>query len=197
MTRQTSAPLPDYQLNASNRTAREVARQMAPQMDLNPPYQRGSVWTLDQRIALVKSWVMGVPIPAIIINDRANHGWVAEMGHRVYDENEPVWAAVDGKQRIETAIAWFERDLAVPMSWFPKEHVDTAVQTDDGLYVTYRGLSGPGQRIMGNGAMLAIVEAKLPSLRAEAALYLLVNGGGTAQSDEDMLRAARVAGSES
>lgn len=193
-TRQTEQPLPDYRLNASNRTAREVARQMMPQMDLNPPYQRGSVWTVDQRIALVKSWVMGVPIPAIIINDRATQGWAREMGSKVYEDNQPVWAVVDGKQRIETAAAWFGGDLAVPASWFPAERVDTTVATDDGRYVTYDGLSLPGQRLLGNSAMLPIVEAKLPSLRAEAELYLLVNGGGTGQTDEDMARAARVAG---
>jgi hypothetical protein len=193
-TRQTAQPLPDYRLNASSRAAREIARSMVSMMDLNPPYQRGSVWTEDQRIALVKSWVMGVPIPAIIINDRATAGWVAEMGSKVYEEDAKVWAVVDGKQRIETAIDWFCGDLAVPASWFRTDWIDTTIATEDGLYVTYGGLTAPGQRLLGNHAMLAVVESRLPSIQSEAELYLLVNGGGTGQTELDMARAAEVAG---
>lgn len=193
MTRQTTQPLPDYRLNASNRTARELAGTMASEMDLNPPYQRGSVWTEDQRVALVKSWIMGVPIPAIIINDRATSGWAEQMGESVYEDNAKIWAVVDGKQRIETAIMWFSGDLAVPASWFPADRAETTVDTDDGPYVTYNGLTIRGQRLFGNNAMLAVVESRLPSLTAEAELYLLVNGGGTAQTEDDMARAAQVA----
>jgi hypothetical protein len=54
-------------------------------------------------------------------------------------------------------------------------------------------LTRVAQRLFGNHAQLSVVEAKLPSLRAEAELYLLVNGGGTAQSDEDTARAATIA----
>ena len=66
----------------------------------------------------------------------------------------------------------------------------------DGPYVTYLGLSLPGQRFMANNALLPLIEVKLPDLRAEAELYLLVNGGGIMQTDEDMERAARVVAEE-
>ena len=188
-TRQTTQPLPDHRLSASNRTAREIARGLVPQMDLNPPYQRGTVWTNDQRIALVKSWIMGVPIPAIILNCRDNPQW---EGAKAYEDGH-IWAVVDGKQRIETAVAWFAGELAVPESWFPADRVESSVNTDDGPYVTYADLSVPAQRLMGNHAMLPLVEAQLPSVQAEASLYVLVNGGGTAQSAADMARAAQVA----
>lgn len=192
--RQTAQPLPDYRLSATNKTAREVARNMVPLMDLKPPYQRGAIWTTDQRIALVKSWAMGVPVPPVILNDRDTQGWAAEMGPLAYDNNVRTWAVVDGKQRIETAVAWYAGDLPVPASWFPACHVEGVTHTPDGPYVTYSGLSRSWRRRLGTSCMLPVIEAKLPSLQAEAELYLLVNGGGTAQSAADMARAAQIAG---
>jgi hypothetical protein len=193
--RQTAQPLPDYRLSASNKTAREVARNMVPLMDMNPPYQRGAVWTVDQQIALVKSWAMGVPVPAVILNDRDTPAWAEDMGPLDYGADDVrTWAVVDGKQRIETAVAWYAGMLAVPASWFPTSHVEATVHTADGPYVVYTGLSRPWQRRLGTSCMLPVVEARLPSLRAEAELYLLVNGGGTGQSEEDMTRAVRIAG---
>ncbi len=192
--RQTAQPLPDYRLSASNKTAREVARNMVPLMDLNPPYQRGTVWNGDQRIALVKSWATGVPVPPVILNDRDTPGWAAEMGPLAYDDDVRTWAVVDGKQRIQTAVAWHAGELAVSASWFPAGHVDAVTDTADGPYVTYVGLSRSWQRRLGTTCMLPVIEAKLPSLQAEAELYLLVNGSGTGQSGADMARAARIAG---
>lgn len=192
-TLQTTEPLPDYRLSASNRTAREVGTTMLPMMDLDPPYQRGSVWTTDQRMALVKSWIMGVPIPSVILNDRGTAAWTQNQGGDVYSTSLPIWGVVDGKQRIETAAEWFGDKLAVPASWFPADRVDLAHDTDDGPYVSYNGLTLPGQRLMANSSLLPVVTSTLPRLEAEAELYLLVNGGGTAQTPQDMARAARVA----
>jgi hypothetical protein len=195
MTRQTAEPLPEYRLSASNRTAREIATSMFTSLDLHPPYQRGSVWTLDQRIALVKSWIMGVQIPAIILNDRATPDWERNEDSRVYEDEAPLWGVVDGKQRIETARLWFDDLLPVPASWFPADRVAQTTETRDGPYVAYGDLTLPGQRHMGHTALLAVIESKLPSLPAEAEMYLLVNGGGTAQTVEDMNNAARIAAS--
>jgi hypothetical protein len=198
MTYQTTEPLPSYRLNASNRSASEVAGEsMWPQLDLNPPYQRGSVWNHDQRMALVRSWIMGVAIPAVILNNRDNPEWAAAEGsiygngHR--DDFLPTWAVVDGKQRIETARLWFESLLAVPASWFVADRVEHTHATSDGPYVTFHELTRPGQLFTMRDWQLAICEPKLPNLTAEAELYLLVNGGGTPQTEADMANAARVA----
>lgn len=193
MTRQTTEPLPEYRLSATNRTASEIAGPMLEHIDLNPPYQRGPVWTEDQQVALVKSWVMGVPVPAVVFNNRDSHEWRVNEGDAVHRGTAPTWAVVDGKQRILTAVAWFSGALAVPASWFPADRVARAKETADGPYVTYPMLTKPGRRFISNRALLPIVEAKLPSLRDEADLYLLLNGGGTAQTERDMDRAARVA----
>lgn len=177
MTRQTSAPLKPQHLSARNGSARELARFVQDgDLILDAPYQRGSVWTEDQRVALIKSWILGVPIPAVTLNDR---------DYRFY--------AVDGKQRIETAVAWFAGDLAVPASWFPSDVVENTVDTDDGEYVTHKGLVDSERTHQGMMWTLAVVEGKLPTEADEAALYLLVNGGGTAQTDADMANAVRIA----
>lgn len=198
MTRQTTEPLTDWRLtSASSREAVGIVETMLDQMDTNPPYQRGDVWTYDQRVALVKSWLMGVPIPALILNTRDNPGWAATegsiWGNGRHETFGAVWAMVDGKQRLETARLWFTDELAVPASWFDPERVESTMDTDDGPYVTYRGLTEVGRRFVARGWHLPVIEAKLPSLRAEAELYLLVNGGGTAQTQADMDNAARVA----
>lgn len=194
MTRQTSEPIDTYGLQANSRSAREVARNFTdPDGDLSPEYQRGSVWTEDQRINLVRSWLMGVPVPAIIINDRLFGPWPGGG-----PDGTPLGgychAVIDGKQRVETAIAWFSGDLAVPASWFPSDAIESAEDTDDGPYVRYTGLTRTAQRFQDRRFQLPTVEAKVSSIEEEAELYLLVNGAGTAQTSEDMGNAARVAG---
>lgn len=191
MTRQTSAPLVHQNLQASNRQAREVMR-MASEgaLDLNPPYQRGSVWTLDQRIGLVRSWLLGIPVPAVIINDRCTSAWRDANGHSPLDTGIGMYACVDGKQRIETAIAWFAGEFAVPASWFDAESVEAAADTADGPYVRYTGLTVVAQRHFANRAMLPTINAQVATQSAEADLYLLVNMGGTAQTEDDLHNAA-------
>lgn len=187
MTRQTPFPLEHLSLGATNRFVdffiRSVARD---DMLLDAPYQRGDVWTLDQRIGLVRSWLMGLPIPAVIINDRSR--WSSAS-----DTLEPSYAVIDGKQRILTAIAWAVGEFAVPASWFPADRIETTEHTDDGPYVRYTGLNRVGQRFSDNRCVLPCAESRLGSVVEEAAVYLLVNGEGTPQTDADMANAARVA----
>ncbi len=196
MTRQTTAPIERLNLQDSYRTARELARMVEDGlMTLDAPYQRGSVWSVNQRIALVQSWLSGTPIPSIIVNDRANGRWAAANGGRHPGQTgEPVYAVIDGKQRIETALAWFGGRLAVPATWFPIADVNKAVVTADGLYVRYSGLSEGARRHMAiGGAMLPMAEAKVASVQEEADIYLRVNGYGTPQQERDMARARRLA----
>lgn len=189
-TRQTSAPIKGRSMQASNRSARELARIFADDGDISPSYQRGSVWTDDQRMALVRSWLMGLPIPSVVINDRIFGSWPSDrqgpLGGYAY-------SVIDGKQRIETAMAWFAGGFAVPASWFAAGDVLETEITEDGPYVRYTGLTLAEQRHQGNSFMLPAVEAKVATLEQEAELYLLLNGAGTPQSDEAMANALRVA----
>ncbi|MFF1301136.1 hypothetical protein, partial [Streptomyces sp. NPDC058296] len=75
--------------------------------------------------------------------------------------------------------------------------VDTTEETDDGPYVRQNGLTLKGQRFMERYCSLLVAETKDCATEAdEAAFYLLVNGGGTPQSDADMANAAQVASNE-
>lgn len=194
MTRQTNAPIQSFESQSSARSAREIARIFEEDDgDLSPEYQRGSVWNEDQRINLVRSWLMEVPIPSIIINDRLFGPWPnggpdgTPMGGYSY-------AVIDGKQRIETAMAWFSGNLAVPASWFPAEVVEETTDTNDGPYVYYTGLTRPERRHQALRFQLPTVEARVSTVKEEANLYLLVNGEGTPQTSDSMANAARVAG---
>lgn len=193
MTQQTSTPIESYTLHLSGRAAREIARTFtADDGDLSPEYQRGSVWTNSQRVNLVRSWLMGVPIPAVIINDRISGAW-PDGGPDGTPQGGYSYAIIDGKQRIETAITWFDGDLAVPASWFSADTVEQTEDTNDGPYVRYTGLSAPERRHQALRFQLPTVEAQVATIEEEASLYLLVNGEGTPQAEADIENATRVA----
>lgn len=191
MTLQTAAPVTRLNLAAYNRNVRHyvVSRE---HIDVNPPYQRASVWSLRQRQSLIYSLASGTPIPGVIINDRMA-GFTDKETSPYSNPGVLEYGVVDGKQRIETVQMFFDSEFAVPASWFEDKEVETTETTDDGEYVRYDGLTAFGQRstLMWT---LPSHEAQLPSIEEEARLFLLVNGGGVAQTDEDTARAAAVAG---
>ena len=127
-----------------------------------------------------------------VINDRIFGSWPRNSQGPLEGY---AYSAIDGKQRIETAIAWFSGELLVPASWFAPEDVESPVETEDGPYVSYSGLAIAEQRHQGNSFMLPAVEAKVGTLQEEAEIYLLLNGAGTPQSEAAMANAERVAGS--
>lgn len=195
MTRQTAAPLEHLSLNTADRQAREIVRTLGEVLgiDLTPPYQRGQVWTEDQQIALIRSWITGTPTGVVILNDRATPEWKDANGYDPTECDEPTYACIDGQQRITAARAWFGNELAVPASWFAPADVTATEDTDDGPYVRWSGLTLPRQRHFANRAHLTLATARVATIQEEAAIYLLVNGGGTPQADADMANAARVA----
>jgi hypothetical protein len=195
MTRQTSEPLEHLSIQPTGRRTQELSRTYREdyRILLDTPYQRGSVWTEDQRISLIFSLMKGIFTGTIIFNDRSNPDWVRKYGHP-HDKDEHLLAVIDGRQRLETIFAWYDGELAVPSTWFPADEVETTVDTDDGPYVTHLGLTRVGKARFNSNAMQAISEQQLPTLEKEAEIFLLVNGGGTPQTDADMAKAARVAG---
>lgn len=198
MTRQTNAPLEHLSLNAADRQAREIVRSFSESfgLDLNPPYQRGRVWNEDQKIALIRSWLTGTPTGVVIFNDRSTPEWKGANGYDPTERDEPIYACIDGQQRISAAREWFGDELAVPASWFEPEHVERTEETDDGPYVRWSGLTLVRQRHFANRAHLTVATARVATVQEEAAIYLLVNGGGTPQTEADMANAARVAGQQ-
>lgn len=194
MTRQTATPIDHLSLAP---TYREVYGQVQNILDgsllLDPPYQRGSVWTLDQRIALVESWLRGLPAGVVILSDRSAGQWT---DGDPYETGTGIWACVDGKQRLTTGLMWYASEFAVPASWFPADHVAETEDTEDGPYVRFTGLSDKGVRVVKRRCGVMLAETRdCATVADEARFYLLVNGGGTQQTDADMANAARVAGS--
>lgn len=188
MTRQTTTPLDNTLLATTSRLARELVGNIRNgQIDIDPPYQRGQVWTVDQRIALIRSWLLGLPTGVVILSDRAQTRWT---GPDPYAVGAPIWALIDGKQRLSTAVAWFEDGFSVPASWFPEDFIEHTLPTADGPYVRFSGLTVPGRRKFENLAQLAVAEFRSAAdTQDEAEVYLLVNGGGTPQTEADMQRA--------
>lgn len=194
-TLQTTAPLSRLGLSAGeSRLAIEMARGLSEgAVIVDAPYQRGQTWELAQRQGLVKSWLSEVPIPSIIVNDRCTTKWHAANGTSPLDDGVGMYAVVDGRQRVECAAAWFNSEFGVPASWFEPDCVASTFETPDGPYVTHSHLSNKGQNHMRFHAKLPQATAQFATVEEEAAMYLLVNGGGVAQTDDDMTRAADVA----
>lgn len=151
---------------------------------LDPPYQRGSVWTVEQRVNLIRSFQIGLPIPAITVSDRGVDEALA---------GRPQFAVVDGRQRIETILAWSDDRLAVPVGFFDADDIEPGAVAPDGT-ITRSGLTTPGDRNARQSWVIPQQEATGLDVAAEADLYLLLNFGGVAQTEDDRARAAGVAG---
>lgn len=188
--------LPELTLSTSNVTTMHFTLHVDPErgdhvsgdpFDLEAPYQRPSVWTVEQRQNLVRSLLMRLPIGAVTVSQ--------------------VYRVVDGKQRVETLRAFVLDELAVPADWWHPLDVDA----DHYGLVSYSGLSDRGRRHFGNCSVGLITfdpsrewvrdDAGKPvgrnrsddeMLRAEAELYLLLNFGGVDQTNDDRARAEAI-----
>ena len=134
-------------------------------MLLNAPYQRGDVWGRIRRRNLIKSIVLGIPIPSIVINDRASAGW---------DEMVSC-AVIDGKQRITTILMFLEDQLNVPGEWFGLDR-DSLVFSELPIAERRRFRRLP----------ISFCEGQLPSLEAEREVFELINFGGVPQGESDV-----------
>ncbi len=74
------------------------------QLELNPPYQRRSVWGNKDRKFFLDTVFRGFPCPPIYL-------------HKVIRDGKSVYAVVDGKQRIETVLQFNANRLALPKSF--------------------------------------------------------------------------------
>lgn len=132
---------------------------------LNAPYQRGDVWGKKRRVNLIRSIILGVPIPSIVINDRMKAGWKSDDFSII---------VIDGKQRITSILMFLDGELEVPGDWFG--------MTED--VVTFDKLPIVNQWKFRN-ATLAFSEGALPSLKMEREVFDLVNFGGVPQGESD------------
>ncbi|WP_188186984.1 DUF262 domain-containing protein [Nonomuraea sp. SYSU D8015] len=199
MTRHTVKPIELLKLSPTNEPLTQLINQWRRgTLAWDPPhvpYQRAPVWTLDQQIALIESLLKGIPIPAIISNNRGSR--------RPGGEKLPTRVIIDGQQRLTTMRRWLDNEFMVPASWFPSADVirvttiepGTALAEeygDTGPYLHFQDLHDEAQ-ITFDLVALPVAEAHVRTIEEEAAIYLRVNGYGTAQTNEDIARAARIA----
>lgn len=133
-------------------------------IDLCPPYQRGSVWDVERRRNLIKSLVMGLPIGALFLNRRSTM------------DPERV---VDGKQRIETIYMFIDDKLVVPREWFDENSGKHPIIVPGhvGDWIGWVDLTVVGRRFF-EQIPIAMYRTKLPSEADEKELYDLINYGG-------------------
>jgi len=168
--------------------------------DLDAPYQRGAVWTLEQRQNLIRSLYMGVPVGSTIVSTLP------------YRKDGKLARVVDGKQRILAVRAFAQGEFPVPAWWFrPGELRPEAAGRAD---VSWSDLSDGAQFRFETGAPLPALEfngqveylhkdakgnwvtrncSDAEILAAEAELFELINFHGTPQTEVTRERARRVA----
>lgn len=71
------------------------------QLDLDPPYQRKSVWTRREKQRFLDTIFRNYPSPAIFLHKELD------------DDGEPTYHVVDGKQRLSTILAFADNRLRI------------------------------------------------------------------------------------
>lgn len=71
------------------------------QLDLNPPYQRDYVWTIEQKQSFVKALIQGKTTlkPTYLYNN--------------VPVNEPMYEILDGKQRINAVLSYMKHEFSI------------------------------------------------------------------------------------
>ena len=72
------------------------------QLDLDPPYQRRSVWSPGDKQFFVDTILNNYPAPPIFL-----HKTIDDLGHATYH-------VVDGKQRLQTILEFTENKVPIP-----------------------------------------------------------------------------------
>lgn len=153
------------------------------------PYQRGSVWDIEQKRAFLRSLLRGLPVPAVIVNDRLSVS--EDPGSDFADvSGKGLYAIIDGRQRVEAMTDFAHGRLSVPGHWFADRDLAEGVSRSED--VTFEQLSQGGQRRFEN-VSVPVVKARIPTLRGEAEMFVAIASTGERLTDEDIDRARSVA----
>ena len=148
-------------------------------LELNPPYQRGDVWGTKRRVNLIRSILLGVPIPSIIVNNRM-HGAEGSRYSDFSNSDDWQYAVIDGKQRLTSILMFLDSRLAIPTEWIDPALIEHKV----GATVRYSDLTLSGTRHFKNHSM-AFSEGALRTIDEEQEVFDLVNFGGLKQGEVD------------
>jgi Protein of unknown function DUF262 len=75
------------------------------QLDLDPPYQRKSVWTRGDKQFFLDTIFHNYPCPAIFLHKT------------ISDEGEAIYHVVDGKQRLQTVLDFVQDQISIPKNF--------------------------------------------------------------------------------
>lgn len=151
----------DIRLSYSNTTVESLLfKHLHFGVDFDPDYQRGYVWSDEDREKLITSIFMGVDIGRFVLRHLDGDEWMEKgVGYEI----------IDGKQRFLTLLAFYENR-------FPYK----------GVY--YNDLSPKDKRCF-KDATTAVAEVRNITRKETIRVFLLLNRSGKAVNDEVIKRA--------
>ena len=124
--------------------------QQLPLIDLDPPYQRLSVWDAEKQQRFIDSIINGVDTPKLYFHDVTRH---------TFKSHQYRFSVVDGKQRLMALQAFIDNKLALPADfiYFDNESYRAEGLTYDRLLSEYPLLRA---RFDGYSVPVIVVEAE-------------------------------------
>lgn len=140
----------DFSLNYSQRNLAGIINTVYNfGVDFSPEYQRDFVWTNVDKVALIDSIFHGVDIGKFVFVKR-----------RYVDETMPMYAILDGKQRLNACLEFFENKFAYRGKYF-----NDLCAVDANYFENYR---------------ISYAEMNNPTLEQEIRTFILLNTCGRA-----------------
>lgn len=130
---------------------------------LDPDYQRGAVWTEQQREQYVGTLLQGGQTPLIFVQDWEGRAPQGEPGRTGWDVE-----VIDGQQRLRAIMAWIEGECAAELV--------------DGRRVWYRDTNEIDRSCL---PCVKVAKVNLPRVE-RLRFYLLLNTGGTVHTAEEI-----------
>jgi hypothetical protein len=134
---------------------------------LDPPFQRGPVWTLRQKRAWIESLMGGLPLPAIFIN---------QFGLRPGSKPHPVYGVrdivIDGQQRIRAIMGFLQDKFQVRGEYYSQQ-------------------SQTFKRVFRMDPVCPFIYSKFATMRECAELYVRLLTAGTAHTPAEIGKAQR------
>ena len=161
------AAMPRYHLRTHESLYGFLVTLRDPGMNLDPDYQRGHVWTLEQSENFVGHVLEGGASPAFIINEARSGDWGYEM--------------VDGQQRSRAILAWFDGGIGARLS--------------DGRLIWWKDANDVERRTVKMGITVQVNRGDW-SREERLKLYLKLNRGGTIHTDEEIGRVRELLAAE-
>jgi hypothetical protein len=129
-------------------------------IDTNPPYQRGHVWTNDQRSAFLGHWLQGGAVPTLWI-------WEPPLAKEAAGLARP--ELIDGKQRLSALLMWWHGEISANV---------------DGRMI----IVGDTDKRFRFHHAIHLTFVRLDSRADVLRFYLRLNGGGTPHSPDELAR---------